>query len=445
MERLRTEQLFVLFVEGHGELRTEQDRLKREMNMKNGDLQQKPRVENADSLRELLKSSSSVELELQRRKELKQQQASNKTGFRHQPQHRPNNRSIKQQQLKQQVRHYNTKQQELQTTGSTPPHKQQQLKQQMSDLQQKIWDLRTEGTDPTERQSLRRKNLRAQRLLEDKLQKAMTQLNQQMIRNRALREELQTVFGERALCLRIVRTHRKELHELKQQIKEASEECLALSEHSIEYHQRRAALRDKLVKERAEYNAEIQNLQLMSSYKTDLNNFLWSKQDEREDGHEAESRSNKTKDVFDRISSETGDEGLDKLAEDQNFALCKFVNEQNKEIVALKDEIVQVKEEMGKSEERHKERKGIHRAKMEELRKQLQEVEARTQLYENQSRQKNSAVEQLQKGLKSICHVISCDCDHGITSCLRALEQWTNQMLSIKAWVDEEQKHKEAQ
>ncbi|KAJ0068415.1 hypothetical protein NL108_006810 [Boleophthalmus pectinirostris] len=366
----------------------EQDRLKRELSMRNGGIEQNCEQETADKLQELMQHCTSIDQELE-----------------------------------------------------SEAQKQKDLNKQISDLQPMLLDLRKDKEDA---QRSRRKNIKQRRILEDKVHRATTKFNEQVSRNSELRKEIQTVIGDMARWQAMIKSKKKEALELREAIKTTTDEYLAACEASVRSHQKSAEMRETLAKERTDYDTEMQRLQLVDNYEDALTHFISTKQDGREPshGHRQVTKTKETKEspeeVLDRIRSVTGEENVDNCAEDHIVTVFKSVNEQNNEI-ALSDGIEQVQAELEKFEVRSQERKQRHRVKIAELSKQLEEVEERTAHYEEQARVKSDILERLKTGLSSISSKI--DCDKGeddFSSLMGAVDQRTNEMLTIKAWLDKE-------
>ncbi|TMS18821.1 Outer dynein arm protein 1 [Larimichthys crocea] len=95
--------------------------------------------------------------------------------------------------------------------------------------------------------------------------------------------------------------------------------------------------------------------------------------------------------VFERIQTVTGEDNLDMLvtrfiqAEDRNFALFNFVNEQNNEAEALRDQISQIQVEIEEFRVAGLQQEKDHQSLLKDIDEQRQETEFKADNYENQA------------------------------------------------------------
>uniref|UniRef100_A0A8C5HK38 Coiled-coil domain-containing protein 114-like n=1 Tax=Gouania willdenowi TaxID=441366 RepID=A0A8C5HK38_GOUWI len=211
-----------------------------------------------------------------------------------------------------------------------------------------------------------RQTQKAVQTLEYKLDRSLTRFNEQLAKNSHVREELQTLHHERLRFQQLHNKLNKELQEHRKKIGEMINLSTAAYDARVEAQSKMTMMREKAVKDLAQYNAEMKELERIIAHEHNLKEFMTTKCSERsgqdntqEEGPMSELREQRRMDsgeesldaleeVFERIQTVTGEDNLDLLVsrfiqvEDRNFALFNFVNEQNNEAEALRDQISQV-------------------------------------------------------------------------------------------------------
>ncbi|KAK3512810.1 hypothetical protein QTP70_025343 [Hemibagrus guttatus] len=159
--------------------------------------------------------------------------------------------------------------------------------------------------------------------------------------------------------------------------------------------------------------------------------------------------------VFQRIRKVTGEEDLETLvtkfiqAEDRNFALFNYVNEQNTKAEALKDEIRQIKEDMKKFQVEDLQQEQEHHTTLKQTEELQRDAEAQALEYEVQAKEITEALDQIKTGVNNLFNKIGCDRaavddllgssagirDSNIMTYLKLVEQKTNELLTVQAFV----------
>ena len=121
------------------------------------------------------------------------------------------------------------------------------------------------------------------RILENRLDQALKKFNTQLVRNRSLRENIDSHRVERsrydALCERL----EKALEDLKKEKQGIIEGSTLAYESRDEAQQKMVVLREKAEKDRQQYEAEIKELQRLLDHDKKLKEFMGIKTQERKE------------------------------------------------------------------------------------------------------------------------------------------------------------------
>lgn len=167
--------------------------------------------------------------------------------------------------------------------------------------------------------------------------------------------------------------------------------------------------------------------------------------------------------MFKRIQIVTGEDNLELLvtrfnqAEDRNFALYNFVTEQNKEAEALRDEISQVQEEMKQFQAESLKQEQDHHSQLRDIDEKQKETESQAEDYENQSSVISKILDEIMTGINSIFSKMEFDrsvaedllgssagiTENNIMFYLGLLEQKTNELLTIQAFLNSKDPEKD--
>ncbi|KAM9859329.1 coiled-coil domain-containing protein 114 [Aulostomus maculatus] len=350
-----------------------------------------------------------------------------------------------------------------------------ELEKEISNMEMKLKEERKERvrTGDSQRSEVWRKQ-KAIRTLEYKLDRALTRFNEQLTKNAHLREELKTLQIERSRFQNLHNRLDKELQEVRKQIGEVINLSTAAYDTRVEAQSKMAMMREKGEKDLAQYNAEMKELERIIAHECSLKEFMTTKcrvsqDDEQEMAQKqlsdlkeqrrmdlGEESLDALEEVLERIQSVTGEDNLDMLItrfiqlEDRNFALFNFVNEQNNEAEALKDHISQIQAEMEQFRARALQQEQDHQSSLRETEKQQKETDIQTEEYENQASAMSKILDQIKIGVSRIFCKVECDSsvledmlgsssgisNNNIMSYLGLVEKKTNELLTIKAFLD---------
>ncbi|XP_041815303.1 coiled-coil domain-containing protein 114 isoform X2 [Chelmon rostratus] len=354
---------------------------------------------------------------------------------------------------------------------------QKQIEKEITNIQLKLAELRKGevSTSVTHRSEVRRTQ-KAIRTLEYKLDRALTCFNEQLTKNSHLREELQTLHIERVRFQQLQNRLDKELHDVRKKIGEIVNLSTAAYNARVEAQSKMTMMREKAVKDLAQYNGEMKELERVITHECTLKEFMTTKCSERsgqDDGHEMGHRQfselkeqrrmdsgeeplDALEEVFERIQTVTGEDNLDMLVirfiqvEDRNFALFNFVNEQNNEAEALRDQISQIQAEIEQFRVAGLQQEQDHHSLLTEIDKRQKESESQAEDYEKQASNISKILDEVKTGMNSIFSKMECDrsvvedilgsstgiSENNIISYLGLVEQKTNKLLTIQAFLN---------
>nr|XP_019956998.1 PREDICTED: coiled-coil domain-containing protein 114-like [Paralichthys olivaceus]XP_019956999.1 PREDICTED: coiled-coil domain-containing protein 114-like [Paralichthys olivaceus]XP_019957000.1 PREDICTED: coiled-coil domain-containing protein 114-like [Paralichthys olivaceus] len=354
---------------------------------------------------------------------------------------------------------------------------QKDLKREISDMEMKLSELRKGEFRSSDTQvSEVQRTQKAIQTLEYKLDRALTRFNEQLSKNSHLREELQTLCVERVRFQQLHNRLDKELQEIRKKIGEMINLSTAAYDARVEAQSKMTMMREKAVKDLAQYNTEMKELERVIAHEQILKEFMTIKCSERsgqdnvpEMGHrqlsevkeqqrmDSEEESlDVLEEVFERIQTVTGEDNLDMLVtrfiqgEDRNFALFNVVNEQNNEAEALTDQIKKIQEEMENFRVKGLQQEHDHRSLLRDIDEQQKKTESRTDEYENQASIISNILDKSKAGVSSTFSTMECDrsviedmlgsstgiSENNIMSYLGLVERKTNELLTIQAFLN---------
>ncbi|KPP73541.1 hypothetical protein Z043_107365, partial [Scleropages formosus] len=338
------------------------------------------------------------------------------------------------------------------------------LEQEILSMEKKLAGLRRTRTSVNLKQkSEASEKKKATRTLENKLDRTLVRFNEQLTKNAQLRADLET--------LRLERVRFQQLQRTALLTNPSLPFCCR-----VEAQSKMALLKEKAVKDLAQYSAEMKELERIIAHEQHLKDFMSTKSSDRS-GHggsldpthsqEPEERDHKRtekgedmvdslEEVFHRIQSMTGEEDLDLLVskfiqtEEQNFALFNYVNEQNNEAESLKDQIKQVQQEMGQFQAEEESQEARHCSLLTDIDTQQRKTEVRVQSYESQATEASKILDQIKTGVGRMFHKLECDFsvledmlgssteirESNIMTYLSLVENRTNDLLSMQVFLN---------
>ncbi|XP_023153907.2 coiled-coil domain-containing protein 114 [Amphiprion ocellaris] len=362
--------------------------------------------------------------------------------------------------------------------------RQRELQKEISKTELKVAEVKKgEAGKSSAEGSEKRQTQKAITNLQYKLDKALTRFNEQMSTNKRLRQEVQTLHIERVRFQQLRNRLSKELQEVRKNTAEVTNLSNAAYDARVEVQSKMTMMREKAVKECAQYNAEMKELQRVIAYESNLKGFMSTKCNEKNEGDsdqgmgprqlselKEQNRMDSDEELLDALEEmfkrnqiATGEDDLDLLvtrfiqAEDRNFALYNFVTEQNKEAEALRDEISQIQEEMEQFRVRGLQQEQDHQSQLRDIDVKRKEIEPQAEDYENQGSSISKILDEIMTGINSIFSKLECDrskvedllgsstgiTENNIMFYLGLLEQKTNELLTIQAFLNSKDPEKD--
>ncbi|KAF4093779.1 hypothetical protein AMELA_G00006080 [Ameiurus melas] len=356
---------------------------------------------------------------------------------------------------------------------------QAELDREIQNIQKKLEELRKGDVSTSHSQKSQARHIqKATCTLENKLDRALVRFNEQLAKNSQLREELETLRVERVRFQQLHHKLDKELQEIRREIGDVIGMSTGAYDSRVEAQTKMTMMKEKAVKDLAQYNAEMKELERLIAHEQRLKDFMTTKCKERTGlddtiSHRHEMKEQRRTDsevvaetleeVFQRIQKVTGEDDLEMLvtkfiqAEDRNFALFNYVNEQNTQAEALKDQIRQIKEKMERFQVEDLQQEQEHHTTLKQIEEQQREAEAQALEYEARVKEITQILDQIKTGVSAVFNKINCDhtaVDHlpgssagirdsDIMTYLRLVEQKTNMLLTVQAFVNSKDPEKD--
>ncbi|KAK2861945.1 hypothetical protein Q5P01_001478 [Channa striata] len=354
---------------------------------------------------------------------------------------------------------------------------QNELEKEISNLEIKLGEVRKGQVHTRERHKPEvQLTQKAIHTLEYKLDRALTRFNEQLTKNSHLREELQTLHIERVRFQQLHNRLEKELQEVRKKIGETINLSTAAFDARVEAQSKMASIRERAVKDLAQYSVEMKELERLIAHECNLKDFMITKCSERTglyDVHEigqrrlsvskeqkrmesGEESLEALEEAIEKIQEVTGEDNLNMLvtrfirAENRNFALFNFVNEQNNDAEALRDQISEIKGEMEQFQLKSLQQEQDHRTLLKHISDQQKVTKSQAEDFENQANIISKILDEIKKGVNSIFSKMECDrsviddmlgsstgiSENNIMSYLGLVEQKTNELLTIQAFLN---------
>uniref|UniRef100_A0A1A7YT51 Coiled-coil domain containing 114 n=2 Tax=Iconisemion striatum TaxID=60296 RepID=A0A1A7YT51_9TELE len=360
---------------------------------------------------------------------------------------------------------------------------QKQLQKEILSIEVKLAEVRKGAASSSDKQrSEAGRTLKAMRTLEYKLDRVFTRFNEQLAKNNRLKEELQTLHIERVRFQQLRSRLNKELQEVHKSIGQIINHSTAAYDGRAEAQTKMSTMKEKAEKDRAHYNAEMKELERIFSHEFSTKDFMsikGRKLTEQDDDHEMTPRQisvlkeqkvdsgeeslEALEEVFERIQAVMGEDNLDLLvnrfiqAEDRNFALFNFVNEQNNEAETLRKQISQIQKQMEQLQLEGLQREQQHRSLLRGIEEQRKEYESQAETYENQANAESRILDEIKEGVNSVLFKMECDrsliddklgpspgiTENNIMFYLGLVEQKTNELLTIHTFLKSKDQEKD--
>ncbi|XP_053065913.1 outer dynein arm-docking complex subunit 1 isoform X2 [Acinonyx jubatus] len=312
------------------------------------------------------------------------------------------------------------------------------------------------------------------KILEDQLDRVTCRFDIQLVRNAALREELDLLRIERNRYLNMDHKLQKEISALRHTVSALMVSSVAAYTVREEAKTKLGLLRERADKEVAQNETELQTLRRHIAHLDQFHRFLKLKNDERQldpavvDKREKRAREvaeglRKTsqeklvlhcEDAMNKLSQLTGESDPDVLVErylereGRNFAEFTFINEQNSELERLQEEIKEEtlastrQSEDNLRELREQQRRALQQ-RTDEVRAEADQVEARFQDLRGQLEKLKADIQQLftraqcdNTIIKDLLGVKTHMRDRDISLFLGLIEKRLVDLLTVQAYVD---------
>ncbi|XP_049642279.1 outer dynein arm-docking complex subunit 1 [Suncus etruscus] len=321
-------------------------------------------------------------------------------------------------------------------------------------------------------QNQKTKVCRRVKILEDQLDRVTCNFDTCLVRNTALREELDLLRIQRNRYLSVDRKLRKEIQRLQHLV--SSLMVSSTSAYSVreEAKSKMGLLRERAEREEVQSEAEVQVLQRQIAHLEQLHRFLKLKNDERQPdpavlarrsqrAQEVASGLRKTsqeqlvlryEDALHKLSQLTGLKDPDLLVdkylemEERNFAEFNFINEQNSNVEHLQEEIKEIQEELVKAHRSEDTRHSTEqRQHMDSLQRE-EEIRSEADMLEAHFQKMNAQLEKLRAGIQNLFTKAQCDSssiqdllgvrDRDIGLFLGLIEKRLVELLMVQAFLD---------
>ncbi|XP_075045919.1 outer dynein arm-docking complex subunit 1 isoform X2 [Mixophyes fleayi] len=356
-------------------------------------------------------------------------------------------------------------------------------KQTITDLEQEIktWEKKLSGQRKQVRGSSgsAKQNAQSQKnvkVLENRLDRALTRFNLQLAKNAKMREELDILRIERSRFDQLYRKLEKELLQTRKEIGTVIDESSAAYDARDEAQTKMLQMKEKAEKDLNQHTAEIKELQRVIDHDRRLKEFMGTKTQERSISEEVldarrrrekEEMERKKRDpteetietyeqAFQQIQSVTGEDNLDILVnrfievEDRNFALFNYVNEQNNDKERLTEQIAEIKREIEEFKAQGVCLEQEHRSILKNIEDKEEEAVKKADVYQEQLKGVMKVLDQLKTGVDTLFKKINCDRsvldemlgssssirEANIMQYLGIIEQKTNELLAAQSFLD---------
>ncbi|XP_005616412.1 outer dynein arm-docking complex subunit 1 isoform X1 [Canis lupus baileyi] len=314
------------------------------------------------------------------------------------------------------------------------------------------------------------------KILEDQLDRVTCRFDIQLVRNAALREELDLLRIERSRYLNVDRKLQKEIKLLRHMVSSLMVSSAAAYTVREEAKSKMGLLRERAEKEVAQNDTEVQTLQRQIVHLEQLHRFLKLKNNDRlPDPAILEKREKRAREVaeglrktsqeklvmrcedaMNKLSQLTGESDPDLLVEkylemeERNFAEFTFINEQNSELEHLQEEIKEMQEALGSMRTREGNRQEQEEQQRRDLQQRTDEVREEALRVEAHFQDLRRQLEKLKMDIQELFTKAQCDStiiqdllgvkthmrDQDIGLFLGLIEKRLVELLTVQAYLD---------
>uniref|UniRef100_A0A7N9CYK6 ODAD1 central coiled coil region domain-containing protein n=1 Tax=Macaca fascicularis TaxID=9541 RepID=A0A7N9CYK6_MACFA len=314
------------------------------------------------------------------------------------------------------------------------------------------------------------------RILEDQLDRVICHFDNQLVRNAALREELDLLRIDRNRYLNVDRKLKKEIHHLRHLVSSlilSSTSAYAVRE---EAKAKMGLLRERAEKEEAQSETEAQVLQRQISHLEQLHRFLKLKNNDRQpDSDVLEKREKQAREVaegvrktsqerlvlryedaLNKLSQLMGESDPDLLVqkyleiEERNFAEFNFINEQNLELEHVQEEIKEMQEALVSARTSKDDRHLLQEQQLNALQQRMDKVRLEAERLEARFQDVRGQLEKLKADIQLLFTKAHCDgsmiddllgvktgmADRDMGLFLSLIEKRLVELLTVQAFLD---------
>lgn len=320
-----------------------------------------------------------------------------------------------------------------------------------------------------------------QRTLENRLETALREYNNELTRNAAQRQTIDHLRQERKLFDGLLRKLGGEIQELKKSTAELMEKAAQAHDGREEALNKAAALKERADKELAQYNIDIKELTRVLEHDRKLRSFMAVKGQERKDAGltqtlsktkkqeekvkeedgPPEERLAKLQNVFNQIMEKTGvttlEQAVDRFIQGEaaNFSAFQYVTELNNNIEQLQEKIAELDGKAEKTLQDFATAQAARERRIAKIKEEVESSEKILQAVEASSEASKQQLESLATPVEDLFGQIGCERaalgdtlgnDHVSRSNLKlflsVIEQRTNQLMQLRARLDARAKQK---
>eukprot|EP00357_Protocruzia_adherens_P037033 CAMPEP_0114977314 /NCGR_PEP_ID=MMETSP0216-20121206/3168_1 /TAXON_ID=223996 /ORGANISM="Protocruzia adherens, Strain Boccale" /LENGTH=547 /DNA_ID=CAMNT_0002338357 /DNA_START=38 /DNA_END=1681 /DNA_ORIENTATION=+ len=324
------------------------------------------------------------------------------------------------------------------------------------------------------------------RILENRLDKANQKFNEAISHNKTLREEIDSLRRERVIFDEIYKKLERDLHNKRKEMANIIESANSAYEDRDKAQDQLASLKQRAEREQQEFEKEWKELNAAIEKDKKMKDFMKLKEKEKNDVDELKlndvqedaarrskprwnnfkaktnffvsaERVHSYEEAFSKIEKATGISDVEELvntfikAEEQNFALFKFVNELSNEIEKLESEIADIRNEIEKYKGQGSSVDNQRKKQLKDLEEKLSKTETKAEQYELKYQQSSKVVNSIKMSIESIFNTIECNdkvtmellgnqsiTDSNMMNYLGIIEQKTNDILQVYGLVEQE-------
>jgi len=312
------------------------------------------------------------------------------------------------------------------------------------------------------------------RTLENRLEKATVDFDKTLTKNKKLKDEIDDLRIQRSTYDEIYKKLTRKLNDQKKLMNQIIEQSTLAYDQRDEAEAKIQMLREKNEKDLATYNYEYRELMRIIDHDAKLKSFINVKAMERNDTVErkddmtnkktgdtdkAEQSAKEMIETYERsfkiIKEITGEQDVQVLVkkftetEEKNYALFTYINEINNELRIVEDQIEKTRQQIRDYNENGVLFQTEKHEELQMLEKKLADAKKDEEKFNVQLAETDRVLDQLKEGIGSVFDEINCDkslltqelgendkvTDENILKYLTMIEQKTNQLLQVHAYL----------